>query len=44
MNKERNAWLEKFEPFITQSSKNYVAEMLADFDVQAVKEATNLTI
>ena len=46
MNKERNAFLDKFEPSISlrQSSKDDIAKILAKYDVHAVKKATNLTL
>ena len=46
MNIERNTFLDKFDPNseMTKNSSNKVAEVLAKFDIQAVRQAADMTI
>ena len=46
MNQQRNAFLDNFEPsgWTKQTMKEDIAKVLAKFDVQAVKKASDMTI
>ena len=46
MNIERNTFLDKFDPNseMAKNSSNKVAEVLAKFDIQAVRQAADMTI
>ena len=46
MNLQRNAFLDKFEPsgWAKHNLKEDIATVLAKFDVQAVRKATDMTI